>query len=138
VTALYELALIDGAIPDAVGAPSTEDGPAYSGPVEVAGADWVLVKVRYKEPGASEEDPAYEVARSLSSDGLLSALNSADADFRWAVAVAGVAELLKQSPYAPSAHLDTIEQLINDDAYSEDPDKVEFGTLFANVRGQLE
>ena len=77
------------------------------------------------------------MARSLRSDNLLSALESADADFRWAVAVAGVAELLKQSPYAPAEHLDTIEQLISDTAYAGDADKVEFATLFANIRSQL-
>lgn len=138
VTALYELTVSDAAVPAGVNAPLTDDGAPYTGPVEVAEDDWVLVKVRYKQPGASEQDPAFEVARSLNSDDLHSALNSADADFRWAVAVAGVAEILKQSPYAPTEHLSTIQELIADEAYSDDPVKVEFADLFDRVRSQLE
>jgi Ca-activated chloride channel family protein len=92
VTALYEVAVSEDALPAATGSPELDDGRAYSGAVEVSADDWVLVKIRYKEPGASESDPAKEVSRSLGNDDLLSALNSADADFRWAVAVGGFAE----------------------------------------------
>src|SRR5690606_30467680 len=113
VTAIYELAVDDGTIPAAVDAPDTQDGVAYQGTVEVDPKDWVLVKVRYKEPGATESDPAKEVALSLSADALSANLDAADADFRWSVAVAAVAELLKRSPYAPVNHLDTIEALLD-------------------------
>ncbi len=138
VTALYELAVNDGTLPEAVGAPDTEDGAPYAGAVEVASDDWVLVKVRYKEPGASESDPAKEVSLSLSSDDLVNAPGAADADFRWAVAVAGFAEILKGSPYAPVDQLATIDELIRDEAYSSDPDKQEFVGLFTTARTLLE
>jgi Ca-activated chloride channel homolog len=98
----------------------------------------VLVKVRFKEPGASESDPAKEVAVSLGSDELASDASSSDADFRWSVAVAGFAEILKGSPYAPLEHLATVEELIGHEAYSEDADKQEFVTLFTRLRSQLE
>lgn len=138
VTAIYELAVDDGTIPAAVDAPDTQDGVAYQGTVEVDPKDWVLVKVRYKEPGATESDPAKEVALSLSADALSANLDAADADFRWSVAVAAVAELLKRSPYAPVNHLDTIEALLDDEAFALDPDKQEFLQLFRNVRPQFE
>ncbi|HEY6724700.1 MAG TPA: von Willebrand factor type A domain-containing protein [Polyangiaceae bacterium] len=138
VTALYELSVDDGTIPAAVDAPDTQNGSAYTGAVEVDSEDWVLVKVRFKEPGASESDPAKEVALSLGAGALAGNLDESDADFRWAVAVAGVAELLKRSPYAPVNHLDTIEALLNDEAFADDPDKQEFIQLFQNVRAQLE
>lgn len=138
VTALYELAVDDGTVPQVVGAPNTQDGAAYTGSVEVDPEDWVLVKVRFKEPGASESDPAKEVSLSLGADKLAGNLDESDADFRWSVAVAGVAELLKQSPYAPVDQLDTIATLLTDDAFAGDPDKQEFLQLFQSIRSQLE
>lgn len=137
VTALYEVVPNDGTVPSALDAPETDDGAPYAGPVEVPETAWVLVKVRYKDPGASESDAAKEVALSLDSEELASAISAADADFRWAVGVAAVAELLKASPYAPADHLDTIAELIQSDEYASDPDKQEFVQLFANVKGQL-
>ena len=106
--------------------------------MEVDPEDWVLVKVRFKEPGASESDPAKEVALSLGADELTSTLEEGDADFRWSVAVAGVAEILKQSPYAPVHQLDTIEALLDDEAFANDPDKQEFIQLFHEIKPQLD
>src|SRR5690606_31049437 len=116
VTALYELVVNNGAIPAAVDAPLTEDGPAYTGAVEVATEDWALGKVRYKEPGASATDPAKEVALRRSESDLSS---SGGVDFRWAVAIAGFAEVLKDSPYAKPEHLDTISELIQDASFAD-------------------
>lgn len=138
VTALYELVVDESAIPQADGAPEPEDGATYDGPVEVDADDWVLVKIRFKEPGTSETDPATEIALSLGGDELTGTTSDSDADFRWAVAVAGFAEILKQSPYAPVDHLQTIEELINDPAYEDDADKQELVRLFTAIRPQLE
>ncbi|HEU5075015.1 MAG TPA: YfbK domain-containing protein [Polyangiaceae bacterium] len=83
------------------------------------------------------ERPVHE-HRGGSHGRLTNSVAESDADFRWAVAVAGVAELLKQSPYAPANHLETIHELLSDDAFADDPDKQEFIQLFQNVRAQLE
>lgn len=100
VTALYEIIPAGGAIPEAEGAPEIEAGAAYDGELDVDADEVCRVKLRYKQPGASEEDPAAEVAVGLSPHDVLDDLAAASADLRWAAGVAAFAELLKGSPYA--------------------------------------
>ncbi len=128
VTALYELVLTGGEIPEREGAPEIDDGDPVDGEREIDTADMVLVKVRYKDVDATEQDPAYEVSASM-TDGQIEK-NSADAvqDFLWAAAVASFAEILKQSPYADSDAIDVIEQIVTAQA-NRDADRAEFSRL---------
>jgi hypothetical protein len=54
-----------------------------------------------------------------------------DADFRWAVGVATFAEILKHSPYASTAELPAVGEVIAADPGSANGDKSEFSTLFS-------
>ncbi|HWP07822.1 MAG TPA: von Willebrand factor type A domain-containing protein [Polyangiaceae bacterium] len=137
VTALYEVVPVDGAVPSPDGAPALVDGSEYDGPVEVNAKDLVLVKVRYKQPGASESDAAKEVASSLPASAAAASYEELDADFRWAVAIATFAEILKQSPYAKPAELDTIETIVQSDPEVTSGPRGEFATLFTRARELL-
>jgi Ca-activated chloride channel family protein len=138
VTALYEVVPADGAVPNPEGAPALIDGSAYDGPVEVAAKDLVLVKVRYKQPGASESDPAKEVATSLPVSAAAATYADLDADFRWAVAIATFAEILKESPYAKPAELGTIDTIVRSDPEATSGPRGEFANLFALARPMIE
>ena len=73
-----------------------------------------------------------EVASTLKFDALSGDLLNADADFRWAAAVAAFAEILKNSPYASKDNLGTIETLING-AAGDDPERGELKYLFGEA-----
>jgi Ca-activated chloride channel family protein len=135
VTALYQVVLKDGEIPARMGAPAAEDGEVYSGETEVAAGDWVMVKVRYKAPTATDADPASEVSATLSADTELE--QSLSPDFAWAASVATFAEILKKSPYADEAALDTIEAWVNDPKVANRADRIEFAGLFTTARELL-
>jgi Ca-activated chloride channel family protein len=137
VTALYEVVTVGEAVPAPDGAPELLDGDAYTGPVEVDANDLVLVKVRYKQPGASESDPAKEVAASLPASAAASSYEELDVDFRWAVAVATFAEILKQSPYARVDQLETIDTIVSSDPEATSGPHGEFAGLFARARTLL-
>lgn len=130
VTALYELVLAGGAIPEVAGAPEPEDGALYDGVVEVGAEELARVKIRYKTPGALESDPAFEVGAAVPIRAATLTHLELDADFRWAIAVAAFSEILKESPYAVPDRLSTIRQLVSAAEYAADPDKAEFVTLF--------
>jgi Ca-activated chloride channel family protein len=129
VTALYELVLVGHDIPTAAGAPSTDDGTAYDGDVEVDPDDLVLVKVRYKDVDAEASDPAYEVAQSLSPSDVARSYADLDTDFQWAIAVASFAEIVGQSPYADIENLAVIQSIVGRPVYEDDADRMEFATL---------
>ncbi len=129
VTALYELVLADGTVPEADGAPAMQTGDAYDGEVEVDAADLVLVKVRYKDVDASALDEAYETSSSLAPEDVAASHRDLDEDFQWAVAIATFAELLKASPYANDSSLGSIRVIAEEQA-SRDEDRTEFLTLF--------
>jgi Ca-activated chloride channel family protein len=138
VTALYELVLVDGVVPTPEDAPALIDGAEYAGPVEVSAEDLVLVKIRYKQPGAAETDEAREVALALPADAVASELGDADGDYRWAAATAAFAEILKGSPYARPDLLEGIGNILHADVGTTDPDRAEFVTLFDLARPLLE
>jgi Ca-activated chloride channel family protein len=138
VTALYEIVPSSVDVPTAEGAPDPEDGDPYDGDVEVDLLDLVLVKVRYKEPGAAEEDPAFEVAESLPVADAATSYADLDADFRWAYAVASFAEVLKESPYARTEHLEGIARIVEAEAEGKTGDRAEFATLFTIARPMIE
>jgi len=114
-----------------------EDGAAYSGAVEVSPEDFVRVKVRYKLPGASETDPASEVAATLAPSALEQSLDDAGSDLQWAVAVATFAELVKASPFADLDAVPALELILSAQA-SQGDDRAEFATLVAGVEDLLE
>jgi Ca-activated chloride channel family protein len=136
VTALFEMVLTGGGVPMTPGAPPAEDGPASPLPREVGPDDFVLVKVRYKTVDATDATPAIEIAGSLPSVLLTQSLSTADPDLQWATAVAALAEILKQSPYADPAYLPTIQTIANAQA-ARDAARAEFATLLGNIIGKL-
>ncbi len=69
----------------------------------------VTVRLRHKEPLGS--DKATEVAVPMSPSSIAASFDAAPADFRFAAAVAGFAEILRQSPHARGASLGDIEKI---------------------------
>lgn len=136
VTALYELVFDEAALPSAETAPPLDAGRAHSGAVEIDPEDLVLVKVRYKEPGASETDPASEVAATLAPSDVRDALGNSASDLQWAIAVATFAELLKQSPYAARSALPALELIVQAQA-GRDQDRGEFALLLGAAKSRL-
>jgi Ca-activated chloride channel homolog len=111
VTALYELVMTGGTVPEAAAAPRVKSGEPVEGEREIEGDALVLVKVRYKQPGASEDDPATEVRGTLSPSAAGTSFETKDRDMRWAVAMAMFAEVLKHSPYAKRSDLAVIHMI---------------------------
>jgi len=138
VTALYELVPAAVAVPEPEGAAAIETGADYDGVVEVEASDLVLVKVRYKEPGATVDDPAFEVAASLPAASAATSHADLDADFRWAFAIASFAEILKESPYARPEDLEAIAGIVAAEAEGTTGDRAEFATLFTAARPLIE
>ena len=136
VTALYELVLTGDDIPMAEGAPPAEDGAEFDGELEVAATDLCLVKVRYKDVDATEEDPARQVDAGLAAADVKESLQGTSGDFKWAAAIAAFAEILKESVYADPSLLPTIEELVTTNAGS-DPDRKEFLSLFGGAKTLL-
>jgi Ca-activated chloride channel family protein len=132
VTAVYELVLAGQEVPSPNKAPEPENGASYAGDVEVAENDLVLVKVRYKDVDATENDPAYEVNTTLNADAIAESATDLDADFQWTVAVAAFAEILKGSPYASQDALPAIGELIAAQS-SRDAARGEFKELFTQA-----
>lgn len=137
VTALYEVVLTGGTIPLRTGAPIPLDGPPSTLAREVAAADLALVKVRYKQLDAVAETPASEVSQAISAKAVLSSLDGADEDMRWAAAVAGLAELLKNSPYAEKSWLPTIRSIAAAQA-NRDADRNQFALLLEKIAAKLQ
>jgi len=129
VTALYEIVHEGTEVPSAEGAPEMTTGDAVSGERQVAENDMVLVKVRYKEVDATELDEAFEVQSSLTAGTISERLDTADEDFRWAVAIASFAEILKESPFANMDALEKISAIVKEHDWT-DKDRAEFVTLF--------
>ncbi len=133
VTALYELVMAEGMVPAVTGAPAVESGDPVEGTREIAASDLVLVKVRYKQPGASAEDAAVEVTQSLAPDAVHAAFSEADPDLAWAVSMAMLAEVVKDSPYALESDLDAIHDTITTQA-PRDTYRSELAELFTILR----
>ncbi|TNF23492.1 MAG: DUF3520 domain-containing protein [Deltaproteobacteria bacterium] len=138
VTALYELVLAGQSVPEPAGAPVTEDGAVYDGEdlPAFAADDLVEVRVRYKEPGATVEDPAIPIDYMVATHRVFASFDDAGDDLRWAAAIAAFAEILKGSPYGDVAHLDLIGTVVGEQA-DADPDRGEFSTLFQAARALL-
>ena len=134
VTALYELVLAGTAIPDPDGAPAVLQGPPItSTPSDVAADDVVRVSVRYQAIGDPVDAAAHEVGVGLPAAALGANLAAADADLRWAAAMAAFSEILKHSPFADRATLPVIESIATEQA-GRDADRAEFAQLFAKAK----
>jgi Ca-activated chloride channel homolog len=136
VTALYELVMAGDAIPTNPGAPPPQDGAPTTLPHEIAAQDLALVKIRYKQPDAVESAAALETSRSLPADDVSETIGAADPDLQWAVAVAALAEILKNSPYADRTFLPAITRIVEGQK-TRDDDRAELAVLLASIRGKL-
>lgn len=136
VTALYELILAGEPQPALDSEPVRRQADAASGPREVAASDLALVKVRYKAPGARSSDPASEVATGFAPDAIATDADGADADLRWAAAVAAFAEILKQSSFAQPETLAALE-LTFAAQQQRDEDRAAFVAQFRKARALL-
>lgn len=117
VTALYELVLTNGTIPTPAGAPAVQTTPeskVAALELEPAPAgSLVQVRLRYKQVGASQDDAAQQVDYTLMPAIVGASFEGASSDFQWAVAVAGWAEILKASPFAPAAQTELIRSIVD-------------------------
>ena len=120
VTALYEVILSGGEIPLVEGAPELDIGEPVEGEREIAPSDLVEVRVRWKNVGALDTDPAHEIRESLEPVELAGAEPEVEPDFLWASAVAGFAEILKRSPYADMSELSIIREIVRAQAMRDD------------------
>jgi len=136
VTALYELVLVGDTIPTPEGAPAPLDGEATDHVCEVPSAELARVRVRYKAPDASEEDPASQVEQGLTPAQAAGKLEHAPGDLQWAAAIATFAEIVKQSPFARPESLDTLTGIVSAQA-GTDADRLEFVGLLSKARGLL-
>jgi len=141
VTALYELVLTDETVPNVVGAPPVEDGAAFDPSADpsfipAAAGSLAEVRLRYKTVGATADDPASQVDFLLTPSLLLGDSDGASADFQWATMMAGWAEVLKGSPYAPSDQLLEIQAIATANAGLAG-DRQEFLTLLESALGLL-
>jgi Ca-activated chloride channel family protein len=135
VTVLYELVLASDPLPDGT-VPVAAQGTMEGGEREVDAADLALVKVRYKTPGATDSDPASEVTAGFAPDAIASEPSAADADLRWAEAVAAFAELLKGSTFAQHDTLDALGATFEAQR-ARDQDRAVFADQFKQARALL-
>jgi Ca-activated chloride channel family protein len=132
VTALYELVPADGVggEPGAVDALKYQPAPKRGEESRAVSAETLTVKLRYKAPDADKSElwevPVTDEGRKL---------DQASADLRFASAVAGFGMVLRNSPHAGDATLDSVQALA-EDSLGEDPGglRKEFLTLVEQAR----
>jgi Ca-activated chloride channel family protein len=134
VTALYHVVPKGRTVPQVDRAAPLADGTLYDGPVEVQAGDMVLVKVRYKQPDATESDPAKEISARLAITAAQAELAQTDADMQWAVAVGTFSEVLRGSPYITPKDVLGPLGVVVDRTAGTDVDRQEFRTLFQQAR----
>lgn len=127
MTALYELALTESAVPAAVGAPAMTDGEPVEGEREVSPSELVMVKLRYKAPGAAPSDPAKELRRGLPATASASSLG-AETRFAWAAAT--LASRLRVDPFQTESRLREAGAILEGFAQSGPGERAELHTLF--------
>ena len=137
VTALYELVMQGEEIPAAEGAPEPSEGEPSEDYVETIAGDLCMVRVRWKDVDAGEEDPAHAAEHVLQAAYVYDDISEAHGDFQWAAAIAQFAEILKDSPYGDLANLDAITAFV--EAHKgQDADRQEFAALLDLARELLE
>lgn len=133
VTALYELVLTGEGLPEVEGAPEPTNGEAFEGQGEVNAGDLVLVKVRYKDVDAAEQDMAFEVSQSLAPAAIGTLGEQVQNDLNWATGIAAFSELLKGSPYAIEDKLDVLETVFAEQS-ALDATRLKFYELFSEAK----
>lgn len=119
VTALYELVPVGVSI----GAPGVDNLKYQPAPPSNDNPETMTVKLRYKESNASESK---RIDLPLIDKG--TRFEDEPADFRFAVATAAFAMLLRNSQYAGNATLETVQQVAEQSANGA-PDRTEFVSL---------
>jgi Ca-activated chloride channel homolog len=114
VTALYELIPVGQSLPEVEGAPTLMTDIVEPLGMEITEGEMVLVKVRYKKPGASAEDLSKQVTASLGFGQAPLAFDDADSDLRFASTLAAFAEILKTSPYARPDMADDLLEILDE------------------------
>jgi Ca-activated chloride channel family protein len=136
VTALYELVMAGGEIPNPEGAPEVAAAELYDGPLSFTQNDLCKVRVRYKDVDATEDDESHEMEVTIEASTMSDAFDDAGADLQWAAAIAAWAEILKKSPFANTNNLSQIAEVIAANA-GDDADRIEFKSLFETAQGFL-
>ena len=86
------------------------------------------VKIRYKNPGDSMDDPSFGVAYGVEDGEIADHIEDTSSDFQFATAVAGLAERLRLSPYASWGDMEHIRSLAEQNTNGK-ADREEFITL---------
>ena len=128
VTALYEIVLVGEAIPQAPGMPEVDDGEAFDGELEVEPNELCRVKIRYKHPEATEDDPSMAMSHSVFPKHIASHIEDTSGDFQFSAAVAGLAEHLRLSPFALPGDFEHIRSLAEQNVDGK-ADRAEFISL---------
>jgi Ca-activated chloride channel family protein len=136
VTALYEVVLTGEDVPMPPGAPALDPGEMSMLTSEIGEGELVRVKVRYKQPGASDQAPASEVARAITPADVAELSGREGEDVAWSAAVAGFAEVLRASPYASKAELAAIGTIV-DAQKQRDTARGEFASLYDLALGLM-
>jgi Ca-activated chloride channel family protein len=97
-------------------------------------ADLATVRIRAKKPRGKE---AAESVYPFAADRLRPTFAAASIDFRFAVAVAGFAEILRKSPYADGWSLDTVLTVARGAAPEGNEERAELVDLIGRARKTL-
>jgi Ca-activated chloride channel family protein len=105
-------------------------------PIALAAArpEWLTLSVRYKPPLGSEK--AKEVTFSFGDDQISPTLEDASDNFRFATAVVGVAEILRDNPHAKTWSLDRVADVARTVPESA-KDRAELDELITLARAQM-
>lgn len=130
MTALYELVLAGETIPDLPDAPDVVTGDPVEGEREISEGELAVVKLRYKNPGASESDPAQELREALTPE----AIEALEFESQFVWSVSQIAGYFSDNPFAPVENLRTALSLLDD---ATDESRVEFRELVSTVTATI-
>jgi len=91
--------------------------------------DLATVRLRYKTPDANKTTPAQEVAANLDLSRIQQNFNETSEDFRFSIAVAAFAEVLRHSQAAKTWSLDKIANIAETSLQSNNKERQEFFQL---------
>jgi Ca-activated chloride channel homolog len=83
----------------------------YDVVLKSAASSPVVVRLRHKTPDAKKDDAATETTYSMSPESVFASFDQAPQTFRFASAVTGFAEILRQSPHAKDYTLADVAQV---------------------------
>jgi Ca-activated chloride channel family protein len=132
VTALFELALTQEDLPPGIHATTSSLVAGSNDKSDITVEDLARVRLRWKEPGASEREPANEALFSLARAELRDDAAELDADAVWAIGVASLAEVLHQSPYVQDVDLNAIGKRLAP-LVGNSPERSELISLWSNA-----